>query len=180
MVHAQHEILVDHDALRIAAQRVARRVRGGAVVGADHALLAVLLQPFAAGGAMLAAARHAAHADGIAHLEAGDFGANRADMADDLVPGHAGIQRARPFGAHGMQVGMADAAIGDFDLHVARPRRATLDVHGDDGFVGGVGAPGFDGHDGFLSGGKRQILHPSRPRGSARPGCSVAPVQTRE
>src|SRR3546814_13405145 len=46
---------------------------------------------------------HAAHADGVADLEAGHPGADRADLADDLVPGHAGIAGAAPLRAHRMQ-----------------------------------------------------------------------------
>jgi hypothetical protein len=41
---------------------------------------------------------------------------------------------------------MADAAIRDLDLHVARARRAARDGHGFQRFVGGVGAVGLDGH----------------------------------
>ena len=44
MADLQHELLVDHDALRVAAERVAGRVRRRAVVGAGEAVLAVLLE----------------------------------------------------------------------------------------------------------------------------------------
>ena len=67
--------------------------------------------------------------DRIADLEPGDVVADRADVADDLVAGHAGIERAAPFGADRVQVGMADAAKGDVDLDVVRAGRAALDVH---------------------------------------------------
>src|SRR5690606_17287564 len=100
----QDEFLVHHDPLRITAQRVARRIGGRPVVGADHAALAVLLQSFVAGRAVLAAADHAADADHIAGLEAGHLAADGADAADDLVPRHAGIQRAAPLRARGVQV----------------------------------------------------------------------------
>ena len=45
-----------------------------------------------------------------------------------------------------MQVGMADAAIGDGDLDVMRPYRPAFDVDEFDWFVGGIGGLGFDGH----------------------------------
>src|SRR6185312_11383677 len=103
---------------------------GRAVVGADETVLAILLQPLVAGRAVLAATDQAAHTHGVADLEAGDLATDCADVADDLVARHAGIQRAAPFGAHGMQVGMADTAIGDLDLHILRAGRAALDVEG--------------------------------------------------
>ena len=58
VANLQHEILVNHDALRVTTQGVSWRVPGLAVVGADEALLAILLKPFVAGGAMLAAVDH--------------------------------------------------------------------------------------------------------------------------
>jgi hypothetical protein len=57
-----------HDPLRVAAERVAGRIRRGAVVGADH-VVAVVLQPFGAVGAALAAIDDAADADQIVRLE---------------------------------------------------------------------------------------------------------------
>jgi hypothetical protein len=93
----QDEALVDHDALRVAAERVAGRIRRRPVVGADHALLAELLQALVVAGAALAAAvDQAADADDIADLEAADRAADRADVADDLVARHAGIQACPP------------------------------------------------------------------------------------
>src|SRR3546814_8531546 len=70
--------------------------------------------------------------------------------SSDLVPRHAGVLRAAPLRTHRMQVRMADPAIGDLDLDVARPGSTAGDVHGFQRFVGGVGAVGFDGHRGFL------------------------------
>ena len=70
MADLQHEALVDDDVLRVAAQRVAGRVRRRAVVGADEAVLAVLLQALVAGRAVPAAVDHAADADQVADLEA--------------------------------------------------------------------------------------------------------------
>ena len=60
-----------HDALRIAAQRVAGRIRRGTVVGPDH-VVAIVLQPLGAVVALLAAIDDAADADQIARLEARD------------------------------------------------------------------------------------------------------------
>src|SRR5690606_36142062 len=104
------------------------------------------LQSFVAGRAVLAAADHAADADHIAGLEAGHLAADGADAADDLVPRHAAIQRAAPLRARGVQVGMADAAIRDLDLHVLRAGRAAGDIHRLEGLVGGGDAVGACGH----------------------------------
>src|SRR5690606_22895083 len=190
----QHEALADDDPLRIAAQRMPRWVLGPAVVGADEALLAVLLQSIATGAAGLATVDHAADADGVAHLEAGDRAADRRDLADDLVARHAGIARAAPFGADGVQVGMADTAVGDVDLYIAWPRRAALDVDRLQRLVGGVRAVGPGGHVraperetsilsprsfGFRQRGTAAVTRPPGPRPSAIP-WATAPRASRE
>ena len=66
MADFQDEAGVDDDPLRIAAERVARRVRRRAVIGADKADLAILLQPLRAGRAALARIDEAADADRVA------------------------------------------------------------------------------------------------------------------
>lgn len=153
MADLHHELVAHDDALRIAAQGVAGRIWRRAVIGADHArAFAVLLKPFVAGGAGLAAVDHAANADQIAFLEAADVGTDGGDAADDLVTRHAGVEGAGPFAAHRVQVGVADAAIGDLDLDVVLAGRATDDVEGHERLVGGVGAIGFDGHVLLLAG----------------------------
>src|SRR5690606_38902657 len=111
---AQHVALVDHDRLGIAAQGVPGLIIGHAVVGADHGV-AVVLQAVAALLALAAAVDDAAHAHQVAGLEAGDPGADLGHPADDLVSRHAGEQRAGPFRPHLVQVGVADAAVGDVD-----------------------------------------------------------------
>ena len=95
---------------------------------------------------MLAAVDEAADADRVADLEALDVAADRGDVADDLVPRHARIQGAGPLGAHRVQIRMADAAIGDFDLHVARTGLAALDVDRLKRLVGRMGAIGLRVH----------------------------------
>jgi len=66
--------------------------------------------------------------------------------ADDFVARNARKEGAGPFGAHLVEVGVADAAEGDVDLHVVLARRAAGDVHRFERFVGGVGAVSFDSH----------------------------------
>src|SRR3546814_14294999 len=102
-------------------------IRRAAVVGADH-VVAVVLQSLGALLALFAAVDDAADADEVADLEAGRLGAGRRHAADDLVPGHARILRARPFRTHLVDVGVAQAAVGDVDLHVVRPHGAAREL----------------------------------------------------
>lgn len=81
-------------------------------------------------GAVLATVDDAAYADQLSQPEPQYVGAHLGHAAHDLVARHAGRQRASPFRAHLMQVGMAYTAIGDFDLHVMRARGAARDIHG--------------------------------------------------
>ena len=129
MADPEDEALVDRDALRIAPERMAGLVLGRAVIGADDALLAILLEALVAGGATAAASDEAADPDRFARLEAGDFGADRRDMPHDLVAGYARIKRSAPFRPYRVQVRMADAAKSDVDLDVLRAGFAAMDVH---------------------------------------------------
>ena len=177
VVDAQDEVAVHDDALRIAAQGVAGCVGGGSVVGADHPALAVLLEAFVAGAARLAASDHAAHADEIPDLEAASVCSHGGHPPDNLVPGNAGKQGAGPFRAHGVQVRMADAAVGDVDLHVTRSRRTPFDRHGLQRLVGGLGAVGFGRHRRILSGDAASMRRVSRAR--VPPAAGQAPTSAR-
>jgi hypothetical protein len=66
MADPEHELVIDDDALRIAAQRVAGLVLDRRIVGQRLAVFAELLQPLLARGAMLTAIDQAADAHGIA------------------------------------------------------------------------------------------------------------------
>jgi len=89
---------------------------------------------------------HAADADQVADPVLCDVAADSGHAADDLMPRHARIQRARPFRTHLVQVGMAHTAIGNGNLHVVRARCAPCDLQGLQWEVARVGAVGFDGH----------------------------------
>ena len=99
---------------------------------------------------MLAAIDHAADTDGVTDLEASDLAADGADVTDDLVARHAGVKRARPFGTDLVQVRVADAAIGDIDLDVARAWLAPGYVDRFQRLIAGAGAIGFGDHMRFL------------------------------
>jgi hypothetical protein len=125
--HPQHEALVDDDALRVAAVGHAPEVPVGTVVGERHPGLAVLLQPLAAVRAGAAGVDHAADRGQVAGGETTHTASDAADTANDLVPGNHGIDRAGPFAAHGVQVGMTDSAVLNVDLDVARPGLAAVE-----------------------------------------------------
>jgi hypothetical protein len=89
---------------------------------------------------MPAAVDEAADPDRVADLEAAHLFADCGDVADNLMARHAGIERARPFGADRVEVRMADAAKGDVDLDVARSGPPPLDVERLERPIGGIGA----------------------------------------
>ena len=100
----QHKLFVHHDLLRVAAQRVSRRIRSRRVIGADEAIGTKLLQSFVTSGAMLAAADQATDTDGVANIELANIAADGGDMSHDLVSGHARVARTLPFRPHRVQV----------------------------------------------------------------------------
>src|SRR5690606_11695680 len=95
---------------------------------------------------VLAAIDDAADANQIARRKARDMLADSGDTADNFVPRHAGKQRASPFGAHLVNVGVAHAAEGNVDLHIMCTRRAPGNVHGFERLMARMGAVSFDGH----------------------------------
>ena len=107
-----------------------RAVVAPGVVGADEALDAVVFQARLAVGADAAGVDQHADAGQVAGLEPGHLRADRRHAADDLVAGHHGIHRAAPLVAHLVDVGVADAAVGDLDDHIARARFAALKAVG--------------------------------------------------
>src|SRR3954452_25174530 len=81
--------------------------------------------------------------DRVADLMFGDLGSDRSHFSNDLVPGDDRVDRSTPIVAALMQVGMADASVGDPDRNVVAAYRAPLDLHGLQRLVGRIGAPGF-------------------------------------
>src|SRR4051812_2999949 len=97
---------------------MAAQMRVFAIVGADIALVAILLEAGLAALALTAAVDHAADADALTHLELAHTRAHGGHLPDDLVTGNARVLRARPLTAHRVQIGVAHAAIEDVDLDV--------------------------------------------------------------
>jgi hypothetical protein len=90
-------------------------------------ILAVLLLALAAVAADAARVHEAPNAREVSLLEARDLRADAPDAPDDLVAGHHRVRRVAPLVPRLMDVGVADAAVFDFDEHVPRPRLAPLE-----------------------------------------------------
>src|SRR6266481_816432 len=97
------------------------------VVGQSWKIDAELLIAGHAVGAHAARIDHAPHAGDVAFLKFFDGTTGLCHPANDFVSRHAGIHRRHsvlPFIAYLMQVGMANAAVLDFNLHVVRAQVA--------------------------------------------------------
>jgi hypothetical protein len=170
MVHGQNEILVHRNGGGITAIGVGTAA-DRAVIGAGEAdrAIAILLQPVLAGGAGAAAIHHAADADDLAGLEFLHIAADGGDLADYFVAGHGGKLHTMPFAARGMQVGMADAAIQNFQRHVLGARRTAVNGIGRQRRGGRLGGISFGLHEISLKkGGEYQgltlgIYEPRKP-----------------
>ena len=136
--HPQHEVLRHDDALRITAERRRAEMLVGAAESHHHAVVAELFQPRAAVRTRAARVHEATHADGVADLEFRHPAADGRHAAHDFVAGHGRVLGEMPFIPREMQVGVADAAVENLDLHVARERLAALD-HGRAQRGGGAG-----------------------------------------
>ena len=142
--HLRDETLLDHDLFGIAAEGEVFRFPLATVIGPREAFFAELFEIGLARRAMAAGIDHAADGGEIAGLEPGHTGADLDHPADDLVAGHHRIERIAPVVAGLMQVGMADAAIENVDLHVVRAGVAALDAEGPERGRGGLRGESFD------------------------------------
>src|SRR6202012_5159453 len=119
-----HEVLGDDDLRRVAALGD-RAVPVDGAVGLD-AVRAELLEAGLAQIALAARVDQAADADPVADRVPGDGRANPTDHAGDLVSGRERVRGAAPLAAHGVDVGVADAAVLDVDEHVVRTELAAV------------------------------------------------------
>jgi hypothetical protein len=90
-------------------------------------LLAVLLQAFFAARAPSAGIHETADPGEIAGFEALCLGSDARHASDDFVSGDHGKNRTAPLVPCLMDVGVADAAVEDFDEHIMRTRFAPLE-----------------------------------------------------
>jgi hypothetical protein len=135
-------VFVDDDAFGIATIRKTSEVLIRRVKGEDH-VGAELLQAGLAIWAGVVRIHHATDRNEIARFVLGHCRPDLCDTADDLVARNNRIVRGHelaPFITNRMQVGVADAAKQDFDLHVAIGRISTFDFGGSQWrFVAGGG-----------------------------------------
>src|ERR1700723_2340837 len=109
---AQHESLIDHNAVRIAAKGHAAQMIVGRAIS-ENLLRTELLQSFLAGWASAVRIYHTAHAGEVARLKFGDGGTYPGDTANDLVARNAGVNgrpRTAPLLASHAKIGGAGAA----------------------------------------------------------------------
>jgi hypothetical protein len=91
-------------------------------------MVAVLLQPLAAFAAAQAGIDQAADADQIAGLVAADLGPDGRDPADDLMARHERPVHIAPLALGCVQIGVADAAEQDLDLHIIGAQIAAIEI----------------------------------------------------
>ncbi|MNF62514.1 hypothetical protein D3C84_441980 [compost metagenome] len=132
-------MLADDDAVGITAHGVAAidPIRGG--VGHGRAFEAVLLKVRLARFAGAARVDHAANPDQVAYLVLSDIRTDRGDFSDDLVAGHQRVNGDTPFVARLVDIGVADAAVKDFDRDVIGARAAAFEFHRGEGGGGRLG-----------------------------------------
>ena len=126
----QDKALIDDDAVRVAAVGDASEVLVGKVVR-EGQVRAELLKARLALGTGAVGIDHAADGREVAGLEVRHGGADLGDAADDLMAGDARVDRRHhvaPLIADLVEIGVADAAEQDLDLHVVFGRIAARDV----------------------------------------------------
>ena len=148
--NSQHVIFIDGDPRRIAA--IGRRflVLLDTIVGEAGPAFAKLLFARNAGFAGAVGIDEAADADDVADLPFFDMAAELEHLADDFVARNHREDRAAPFVAGLVNIGMADATIKDVDQNIVRAGLAALDGEGcnrrlcGSGGIGGSFESGFD------------------------------------
>ncbi len=118
--NAKNEVLVDHDAVGVAAVRHASHVLVREVVSKGK-VVTKLLEPSLALGTGAIGVHDAAHGSKVAGLELGHARTDLSHPPDDFMAGNArinGRHQSAPLIAGLVEVGVADAAEENLDLHV--------------------------------------------------------------
>ena len=117
---AQHEAFIDDDAVGVATVGDASEVLVRGVEG-EPQVRAEILKPSLAPGAGAVGVDQAADCGEVARLVLGNGRADLGDTPDDLMAGDNRVDSGHelaPLVADRMEIGVADAAEQDFDLHV--------------------------------------------------------------
>src|SRR5207302_7800788 len=127
-----NEMFIDYDVFGVAAIGNASEMLIRGIKGKDHVRAELFKATFAvrAGSVRI---HHAAHGGKIPGLVLGNRRADLGHTADDLMTGDDRVIRGHelaPLVADRMEIGVADAAKEDLDLHVAVSWIATLDFGG--------------------------------------------------
>src|SRR5205823_13822158 len=128
----QNKSFIDDDALGVAAVGHASKVFVWGIEGEDH-VRAELLKASVAPWTGAIRVDHATDRGDVAGFKLGNGRADSGDAPDDLMAGDNRIIRGHelaPLVANRMQIGVADAAEQNFDLHVAVSWIATVDLGG--------------------------------------------------
>src|SRR6266567_421953 len=129
---AQNEVFVDNDTFGVAAIGYASKMFVRRIEGEDH-VRAELLEAGLALRAGAVRVDHAADRGEVARFVLRDLRADLCHTADDLMARYDRVIRGHelaPLVAHRMQIGVADAAKQNFDLHIAVSWIAAFDLGG--------------------------------------------------
>ena len=116
-----------------------------AIIGAGHAIQAILFQPLFAMIAFETGVDHAANRNPVALGKAGDIFANRPDMTDNLVARNDRISAAAPVIARCVQVRMANAAMRYFNQDIVVAQAPAVEREGFQRLVRRMGGIAFGG-----------------------------------
>ena len=117
---AQHESLIHHDAFGISAIGDASEMFVRRIKSQDH-IRTELLEACLALCTRSIRIHHAADRSDVARLELCDSRAYLGHTTDDFVARHNWINgghKLAPLISHGMNIGVADPAVENFDLHI--------------------------------------------------------------
>src|SRR3954468_7689791 len=112
-------MIFDYNTVGIATIGDASKVDIWRVVCEGH-MRTILLKTGLALLALTIRVNHAAYCSNVAWLELSDCGTDLGDTADDLMPRNAWIdsRHSTPLATDGVEVGVADTAVKNFDLNI--------------------------------------------------------------
>src|SRR5690606_14267859 len=116
VANTQNVTLMHNDLLRIATQCMARRIFSGRVISRHHRI-AIILEAVLAFTATLAAIHDTPDPDEIPFFKGGNVVSDRGDPTDNFMPGDAWENGSGPFRPDLMEIGMADPAVSNGNLH---------------------------------------------------------------
>src|SRR5690606_19399357 len=126
MLDLQHIVFINHDVLRIAAQRISRCIWGRKVISSDH-VVTVIFQALFTVSTMTAAINNTAYTNQIAYFKFGNMFSDFAYSPNNLMTGYTGILCTLPFGTYLMNIRMTDTTICNINFNIMLAHSTTLD-----------------------------------------------------